>query len=141
VGTQTHYFQDAVLKEAMKDGSLGRLYWFTEAEYPKKMLAPGIKRHQPAMWPPGFVPVLPAGPDVEEQRAWAELLAGMFEAGNVGRGIAFKPALTDISLMEGVRWYVYGEEIEYEIDHICPKCGQVSRSKAGVKPKCECYEW
>ena len=83
--TQTGYFQRDVLAAAQRDGTLNRLYWYVEAEYPKRLVPPGVKRRQPAMWPMGFIPVLPAGPDVDEQQAWAELLAGLFECGNVGR--------------------------------------------------------
>jgi hypothetical protein len=141
VPTQTGYFQADVLAAAQRDGSLGDLYWYVEAEFPKRMIPPGIRRRQPAQWPMGFIPVLPAGPDVEEQQAWAELLAALFEAGNAGRGIAFKPALTTADLLGGLRWYEYGEEPQYEVDHVCGKCGQVQRGRVGVLIQCECYEW
>ena len=97
--TQTRYFQADVLAAAVARNELGGLFWFVEADYPKRLLPPGIKRRQPATWPLGFIPVLPAGPDVEEQQTWAELLAGLFAAGNVGRGIAFKPTLTTADLL------------------------------------------
>jgi hypothetical protein len=139
--TQTRYFQADVLAAAEARNELGGLFWFVEADYPKRLLPPGIKRRQPATWPLGFIPVLPAGPDVEEQQAWAELLAGLFAAGNVGRGIAFKPTLTTADLLQGLRWYEWGEPVGYEVDYICPKCGQVQRVPAGVKPRCECYAW
>jgi hypothetical protein len=139
--SQTSYFQRDILRAAEQDGSLGELYWFVEAEYPKRLLPQGIKRRQPAQWPMGFVPVLPAGPDVEEQQAWAELLAGLFESGNSGRGIAFKASLTTAELLSGMRWYEYGDQPEYEVDHVCQKCGQVQRGRVGVLIRCECYEW
>ncbi len=139
--TQTSYFQQDVLQAAERDGSLGDLYWYVEAEFPKRLLPPGIKRRQPAQWPMGCIPVLPAGPDVEEQKAWVELLAGLFESGNSGRGIAFKPTLTTVALLEGLHWYQYGELPEYEVDHVCQKCGQVRRGRVGVLIRCECYEW
>lgn len=139
--TQTSWFQRDVLSAAQRDGTLDRLYWFVEAEYPKRLVPPGVKRRQPAMWPMGFIPVLPAGPDVDEQQAWAELLAGLFECGNAGRGIVFKPTLTTADLLDGLRWYEYGEPVGWEVDHICPKCGQVQRGPAGERPRCECWEW
>ena len=139
--TQTHYFQADVLSAAQRGGGLDALRWYVEAEYPKRMVPAGVKRRQPAMWPMGFIPVLPAGPDAETQRIWAELLAGLFEAGNAGRGIAFKPTLTTVDLLEGLRWYEWGEPLNYEVDYICPTCGQVQTVPAGVKPRCECYEW
>jgi len=139
--TQTGYFQRDMLAAAQRDGSLGRLWWFVEAEYPKRLVPPGVKRRQPAMWPMGFIPVLPAGPDVEQQQAWAEMLAGLFESGNAGRGIVFKPTLTTTDLLAGLRWYEYGESVGYEVDHVCPTCGQVQRAPAGERPRCECYAW
>ena len=139
--TQTSYFQADVLRAAERDGSLGTLYWFVEAEYPKRLLPAGMKRRQPASWPRGFIPTLPAGPDVEEQRAWAELLAGLFESGNVGRGIVFKATLTTAELLKNLPWYVYGEAIGYEVDHVGPTCGQVLRAQVGAAPRCECSEW
>jgi hypothetical protein len=141
MGTQTRYFQADVLAAAVAAGSLAGLYWYIEAEFPKRLLPVGIKRRQPAQWPHGCIPVLPAGPDVDEQRTWAELLAELFAAGNRGRGIEFRPTLTDASLLAGLRWYEYGEQVNYQIDHICPKCGQVQTVPVGVKPRCECYEW
>ena len=139
--TQTRYFQADVLAAAQERGDLSGLYWFVEAEYPKRLLPPGVKRRQPAMWPAGFIPAIPAGPDAETQQAWAELLAALFESGNVGRGIAFKPTLTTAQLLDGLRWYEYGEPVGYEVDWVCPTCGQVQRVPVGVKPRCECYEW
>ena len=139
--TQTRYFQSDVLQAAGRDGSLADLHWYVEAEYPRRMVPPGVKRRQPAMWPMGFIPVIPAGPDAETQHTWAELLAGLFEAGNKGRGIAFKPTLTTTQLLEGLRWYEWGEPVGCEVDYICPKCGQVQTVPVGVKPRCECYEW
>ena len=139
--TQTRYFQQDVLNAAQRDGKLGELRWYVEAEFPKRLLPPGIKRCQPAQWPMGFIPTLPAGPDVEEQQAWAELLAGLFESGNGGRGITFKATLTTVDLLDGLRWYQYGEPIAHEVDHICAKCGQVTRAPAGAAIRCECYSW
>lgn len=138
---QTRYFQADILTAAQRDGSLGTLYYYVEAEFPRRLLPPGIKRRQPAQWPHGCIPVLPAGPDPEEQRTWAELLAAVFESGNTGRGIAFRPTLTSVDLLAGLRWYEWGDQPAYEFDYICPKCGQVQRVPAGVKPRCECYEW
>ena len=139
--TQTRYFQQDVLHAAQRDGTLSDLYWFIEAEYPRRMLRPGVKARQPAQWPHGFIPTLPAGPDAEEQQAWAELLAGLFESGNTGRGIVFKPTLTTSDLLSGLTWYTYGEVPDYEVDHVCQKCGQVNRGPMGKVPRCECYEW
>jgi hypothetical protein len=68
-------------------------------------------------------------------------LAALFEMGNRSRGISFKPALTEGQLLDGLRWYEYGEPVPYEMDIICPKCGQVTRATAGTHPRCECYEW
>lgn len=139
--TQTSYFQRDVLGAAQRRGDLQGLYWYVEAEYPKRMVPAGIKRRQPAMWPKGFIPVLPAGPDVEEQQAWAELLAGLFEAGNTGRGIAFKPTLTTADLLAGLHWYEWGDPVGWAVDYICPTCGQVQSVPVGVRPQCECWEW
>jgi len=141
VPPQTSYFQNDVLKAAAARGELGDLRWFVEAEYPKRLVPPGVKRRQPAMWPFGFIPVLPAGPDVETQRALAELLAAVFESGNVGHGIVFRAALTTADLLDGLRWYEYGEPVGYEVDYICPTCGQVQTAPAGNCPRCECYAW
>lgn len=139
--TQTRYFQQDVLRAAQRAGTLANLRWFVEAEFPKRMLRPGVKRCQPAQWPHGFIPVLPAGPDVEVQQTWAELLAALFESGNSGRGITFKATLTTVDLLDGLRWYQYGEPITHEVDHICGTCGQVTRAKVGERPRCECFSW
>ena len=139
--TQTSYFQQDVLSAAQRDGTLGDLRWYVEAEFPKRLLRPGVKRCQPAQWPHGFIPTLPAGPDVEEQQAWAELLAALFESGNPARGITFKATLTTVDLLEGLRWYQYGEPITHEVDHICAKCGQITRAPAGAHVRCECFSW
>ena len=139
--TQTSYFQNDVLRNAVAAGDLGTLYWFVEAEYPKRLVPAGVKRRQPAMWPFGFIPCIPAGPDPEEQRTWAELLCGLFESGNVGRGIVFKPTLTTADLLDGLRWYEWGESVGYAVDWVCPTCGQVQSAAAGERPRCECYLW
>lgn len=139
--TQTSYFQQDVLRAAQRDGTLANLRWFIEAEFPRRMLRPGIKRCQPAQWPHGFIPTLPAGPDAEEQKTWAELLCGLFESGNCDRGITFKPTLTTSDLLSGLTWYTYGEVPDYEVDHICQKCGQIHRARLGTSIRCECYEW
>lgn len=139
--SQTTYFQRDILASAQRRGDLSGLYWYVEAEFPKRLLPPGVRRRQPAQWPHGCIPVLPAGPDSEEQRTWAELLAELFTAGNRGRGIVFAPTLTTVDLLEGLRWYEYGDPIRWELDHICPKCGQVAKAPAGSPPRCECYNW
>ena len=139
--TQTGYFQCDVLAAAQRDGTLNRLYWYVEAEYPKRLVPPGVKRRQPAMWPMGFIPVLPAGPDVDRELACAEPRAALVQCGTVGRGIVFKPTLTTADLLDGLRWYEYGGPVGWEVDYVCPKCGQVQRAEAGERPRCECYEW
>lgn len=139
--TQTSYFQEDVLTAAAQRGTLGDLYWFVEAHYPRRMVRHGVSARQPAMWPHGFIPVLPAGPDPETQREWASLLAVLFEAGNQGRGIEFRPTLTSRELLDGLRWYEYGERPNYQVDHVCSKCGQVITAPVGQAPRCECWEW
>jgi len=141
VPTQTSYFQRDILDAATARGELDGLRWFVEAEYPKRLLPVGMKRRQPASWPRGYIPTLPAGPDVEVQQAWAELLAALFESGNVGRGIVFKATLTTTELLDGLPWYEYGQPVGYEVDWVCPTCGQVTRAQVGAAPRCECYEW
>lgn len=139
--TQTSYFQSDVLAAAVRNGTLGSLYWFVEAHYPRRMVRQGVSARQPAMWPHGFIPVLPAGPDPETQREWAGMLSGLFEAGNQGRGIEFRPTLTSLEMMDGLRWYEYGEQPHYQVDYVCDKCGQVMTAPVGQAPQCECWEW
>jgi hypothetical protein len=61
--TQTSYFQQDIINTARRQGELSQLYWYVEAEFPKKMLPAGIRRRQPAQWPHGCIPVLPVGTD------------------------------------------------------------------------------
>lgn len=140
--TQTSYQQRAILEAAKSQGELTQLYWYVEVEFPKKMIPAGIRRRQPAQWPHGCIPVLPVGDDAEESRTWAELLAGLFEWDNRGRGITFAPALTSRDLLNDLSWYEYGGALPpLEVDHVCPTCGQVTRGVVGKPPRCECYEW
>lgn len=140
--TQTSYFQQDIIQAAVQTNTLADLYWYVEAEFPKRMLPAGIRRRQPAQWPHGCIPVLPVGNDVEESRAWAEMLAELFTWDNRGRGITFAPALTSVDLLTGLSWYEFGGELPpLEVDHVCPTCGQVSRGPVGQPPRCECYEW
>lgn len=140
--TQTSYFQQEILNTARRQGELDRLFWYVEAEFPKKMLPAGIRRRQPAQWPHGCIPVLPVGSDPEESRVWVELLAELFSLDNRGRGITFSPSLTSVDLLTGLIWYEYGGDLPpLEVDHVCPTCGQVSRGQVGKAPQCECYEW
>jgi len=75
------------------------------------------------------VPVVPVGPDVEEQRHWAHLLLELFKESNRGRGMLFALALTDCDMLcdmlKGYRWYVYGETPPAAADVICGWCGEV----------------
>ena len=140
--TQTRYFQQDVLRAAQRAGTLGDLRWFVEAEFPRRMLRPGIKRRQPAQWPHGCIPVLPVGDDADVSRTWAEMLAEMFSWDNRGRGIVFAPALTSVDLLDNLVWYEYGEPLPpVEVDHVCSTCGQVHRGPVGKAPRCECYTW
>ena len=140
--TQTSYQQREILAAAQRQGELCQLYWYVEVEFPKKMIPAGIRRRQPAQWPHGCIPVLPVGDDAEESRTWAELLAGLFEWDNRGRGIVFVPALTSRDLLDGLAWYEYGGDLPpLEVDHICRTCGQVHRGPVGKAPRCECYDW
>ena len=140
--TQTSYFQQDILNTARRTGELSQLYWYVEVEFPKRMIPAGIRRRQPAQWPHGCIPVLPVGDDAEESRTWAEMLAGLFEWDNRGRGIVFAPALTSRDLLDNLQWYEYGETLPpVEVDHVCSTCGQVHRGLLGHPPRCECYEW
>ena len=140
--TQTSYQQRDILDAARALGDYDKLFWYVEVEFPKKMLPPGIRRRQPAQWPHGCIPVLPVGDDAEESRTWAEMLAGLFEWDNRGRGIVFAPALTSRELLTDLAWYEYGGELPpIEVDHICSTCGQVHRGLVGKPPRCECYAW
>lgn len=140
--TQTSYQQRDILDAAKRLGDYGKLFWYVEVEFPKKMLPAGIRRRQPAQWPHGCIPVLPVGDDAEESRTWAEMLAGLFEWDNRGRGIVFAPALTSRDLLDNLAWYVYGDPLPpVEIDHVCATCGQVHRGLLGQPPRCECYKW
>ncbi len=140
--TQTSYFQQDIISEARQSNTLGALYWYVEAEFPKRMIPAGIRRRQPAQWPHGCIPVIPAAPDPDASRAWAELLAELFSLDNRGRGIVFAPALTSVNLLDGLAWYEYGEELPpLEVDHVCGTCGQIHRGPVGKPPQCECYGW
>ena len=140
--TQTSYFQQDIISEARQSNTLGDLYWYVEAEFPKRMIPAGIRRRQPAQWPHGCIPVIPAAPDPDAARAWAELLAELFNLDNRGRGIVFAPALTSVDLLAGMTWYEYGGELPpIEVDHICSTCGQIHRGPVGKPPRCECYAW
>jgi hypothetical protein len=140
--TQTSYFQQEIIQEARQSNTLGDLYWYIEAEFPKRMIPAGIRRRQPAQWPRGCIPVIPAAPDPDASRAWAELLAELFNLDNRGRGIVFAPALTSVGLLDGLAWYEYGEPLPpIEVDHICGTCGQIHRGPVGKPPRCECYAW
>lgn len=140
--TQTSYFQQDIINTARRMGELDQLFWYVEAEFPKRMLPAGIRRRQPAQWPHGCIPVLPVGTDPDESRTWIELLAELFNWDNRGRGIVFAPALTTAPLLNGLAWYEYGGALPpLEVDHICDKCGQVNRGPVGKAPRCECYEW
>lgn len=140
--TQTNYFQQDIIRGAQQSNTLGDLYWYVEAEFPKKMLPAGIRRRQPAQWPHGCIPVIPATPDPDASRTWAELLAELFNWDNRGRGITFAPALTSRDLLNDLSWYEYGGALPpLEVDHVCPTCGQVTRGVVGKPPRCECYEW
>ena len=142
MATQTSYFQQDIIREARQSSTLGDLYWYVEAEFPKRMIPSGIRRRQPAQWPHGCIPVIPAAPDPDTSRTWAELLAELFNWDNRGRGITFAPALTSRNLLDGVAWYEYGGALpDLMVDHICGTCGQVIRAKVGERPRCECYTW
>ena len=140
--TQTSYQQRDILDAAKRVGDYDKLFWYVEAEFPKRMIPAGIRRRQPAQWPHGCIPVLPVGDDAEESRTWAEMLAGLFEWDNRGRGIVFAPALTSRELLTDLAWYEYGGELPpIEVDHICSTCGQIHRGLVGKPPRCECYAW
>ena len=140
--TQTSYQQRDILNAAKQLGDYDKLCWYIEAEFPKRMIPAGIRRRQPAQWPHGCIPVLPVGDDAEESRTWTEMLAGLFEWDNRGRGIVFAPALTSRDLLTDLTWYEYGEELPpIEVDHICGTCGQIHRGPLGKPPRCECYAW
>lgn len=142
MATQTSYFQQDIIREARQSNTLGDLYWYVEVEFPKRMIPSGIRRRQPAQWPHGCIPVIPAAPDPDTSRTWAELLAELFNWDNRGRGITFAPALTSQDLLDGLAWYEYGGALpDLMVDHICRTCGQVTRAKVGERPRCECYEW
>jgi hypothetical protein len=127
-----------VLTSAHERQDLDVLWWYVEAQYPRKMMQPGISGHQPAMWPRGFIPVVAAGPDWETQRIWAELLCELFAEGNRGRDITFRPLLTHIDLLNNLRWYEWGDQPE--IDHICAECGQIRIGPIDEPQKCDCGE-
>lgn len=140
--TQTAYQQRDIIASAARMGELDRLRWYIEVEFPKRMIPAGIRRRQPAQWPHGCIPVLPVGDDIEESRAWAEMLAELFTWDNRGRGITFAPALTSVDLLTGLAWYEYGGALPpLEVDHVCGTCGQVNRGPVGKPPRCECWEW
>lgn len=118
---QTRTWQKKIIDGAIRQGELDRLYWFVEMTLPRSM-GGGTAA---ATYPVRCVPVVPVGPDVEEQRHWAHLLRELFKESNQGRGILFEVALTDCDLLNAFRWYVYGETPPPAPDAICDWCGEV----------------
>lgn len=139
-GTQTKRWQERTLEAAAQRGELGRLYWFIEMEVPAHLRPRPDARYMPASYPPGFVPVVAAGPDWQQQREYAQLLTIAFETGNAGRPIQFAPALTDVDLLKagGFYYYEFGEQPHQEIDHICALCGTITRARCSSRPRCTC---
>ena len=138
MGTQTRTWQRKVIEQAKTAGDLPRLFWFIEMDVPAGLRPSPAARYMPATYPPGFVPVIPAGPDPDVQREYAEILCAVFETANRGRMISFAPTLTDTDLLSGFFWYEYGEQPRQEIDHVCPYCGSISRAPVTARPACTC---
>lgn len=136
MATQNRTWQRRRIDDAKTAGDLPRLFWFIEMDLPAGLRPRPDARHLPATYPPGFVPVIPAGPDPEEQREYAEIMQICFEAANAGRRIEFNLALTDASLLTSFYWYQFGEEPTQEIDHVCPLCGSIRRGPATRPPAC-----
>lgn len=120
MGSQTRTWQQKIIDGAKRLRELDRLYWFVEMTLPRAMGG----GYAAATYPVRCVPVIPAGPEPEEQRHWAHLLLELFKDTNQGRGILFDLALTDCDILKEYRWYVYGETPPAP-DVICEWCGEV----------------
>lgn len=142
-GTQTRTWQRKVIDGATKAGEIGDLYWFVEMDLPSTIRPAQGARYLPATYPPGFVPVIAAGPDPAEQREYAEILALLFETSNRGRMIEFNPTLTDRQTLAAGKfyWYEYGDTPDHVIDHVCDRCGSIRRGPVLAPPACECEGW
>ncbi|MGD9726273.1 MAG: hypothetical protein AB7R40_22295 [Nitrospiraceae bacterium] len=121
MGTQTRTWQKKIIAGATRLQELNRLYWFVEMTLPRAMGG----GYAAATYPVRAVPVVPVGPDPEEQRHWAHLLLELFKECNQRRGIEFDLALTDCDILQEYRWYVYGEMPPPAPDAICEWCGEV----------------
>lgn len=142
-GTQTRTWQKKIIDGAVKAGEISDLYWFVEMDLPSTIRPNQRARYMPATYPPGFVPVIPAGPDPDISREYAEILTLLFATSNRGRLIDFNPALTDRGTLEELKfyWYEFGDQPHQEIDHVCEKCGQIRRGPVLAPPGCECEDW
>lgn len=139
-GTQTRTWQRKVIDGARAKGEVDQLYWFVEMDLPSTIRPAKGARYMPATYPPGFVPVIPAGPDPDVSREYAEILTLLFETSNRGRMIEFNPTLTDRDTLGGFYWYEFGDEPTHEIDHVCEYCGSIRRGPVLAPPACDCME-
>lgn len=106
-------------------------YWYVQMKLPKGMHPAGL-RTLAANHPPGWIPVVPI-----TERAWAELLLGLFVAYEPDRRIRFELTLTNAARMDelGLSWYEWGDRVP-DVDVICEACGLVGRGRPGRSLGC-----
>lgn len=128
---QTEGWQQEILAGAAHLNDLGSLVWFVQmicslTKAQRRTLTPAQQqalRYRTARWPGEWVPYVPVAPDPALSRIDAELLAGLFAAGN-DPTVTFVPALALRTELASVRHYEFGEPW----DHVCSRCGGVFAS-------------
>lgn len=121
-----------IIAGAAKSGDLNRLYWFVEMKVSGTLVGKRRPVIAAAMFPEGWLVVVPVGDQPEVSRQDADLLLECCRHSNRGRLIEFGLSLIDCDMLVG-NWYEWGDLIW---DSICPICGAVEITTLPVEQIC-----
>lgn len=129
---QSASFKRKILDAAARDGSLHELYWMIEFRAPVRTLPSWLKPPGSVMgsvvfaasFPGKHIPLIPVAPDPLSSLEYAELLKGLLYAKNRAWVQEVGVALTNLDVMQGYKWYEWGDRIPPG-DEFCRRCGGV----------------
>jgi len=136
---QSSSFKRKILDAAARDGSLHELYWMIEFRAPVRTLPTWIKPPGgiqssvvfAASFPGKHIPLIPVAPDPMASLEYAELLKGLLHAKNRHWVQEIGIALTNRDVMQGYKWYEWGDRIPPG-DEFCRRCGGVGECVCDV---------
>jgi len=127
-----------MVEMAKAHGDLDDLVYYVDMRLPLSLRPRPDATEMAATFPPGWIPTISLAPDAKAAEQWAHLLLEVIKAGNEGREITFRTALSSRLYMQelGLDFYEWGDLPTATVDWICSTCGAIQPVGVGERGTC-----